>query len=75
MACRPSLSSSTLAVFNDGTPVDVEAIRAAWTVYRNPDDGYNVIAAPFWQQVASIDPCGWRQDPRQDCYVQAPVPR
>ena len=44
------------AVFNDGTPVDVEAIRAAWTVYRNPDDGYNVIAAPFWQQVASIDP-------------------
>jgi len=44
------------AVFNDGTPVDIEAIRAAWTVYRNPDDGYNVIAAPFWQQVASIDP-------------------
>ena len=44
------------AVFNDGTPVDVEAIRAAWTVYRNPDDGYNVIATPFWQQVASIDP-------------------
>ena len=37
-------------------PVDIEAIRAAWTVYRNPDDGYNVIAAPFWQQVASIDP-------------------
>ena len=22
----------------------------------SPDDGYNVIAAPFWQQVASIDP-------------------
>ena len=44
------------AVFNDGTPVDIEAIRAAWTVYRNPDDGYNVIATPFWQQVASIDP-------------------
>ena len=46
------------AVFNDGTPVDVEAIRAAWTVYRNPEDGYNVIATPFWQQVASIDPVG-----------------
>lgn len=44
------------AVFNDGTPVDIEAIRAAWTVYRNPEDGYNVIATPFWQQVASIDP-------------------
>lgn len=43
------------AVFNDGTPVDIEAIRAAWTIYRNPEDGYNVIASPFWQQVASID--------------------
>ena len=44
------------AVFNDGTPVDIEAVRTAWTVYRKPDDGYNVIATPFWQQVASIDP-------------------
>ena len=44
------------AVFNDGTPVDIEAVRTAWTVYRSSDNGFNVTANPFWQQVASIDP-------------------
>ena len=61
------------AVFNDGTPVDIEAIRAAWTVYRNPDDGYNVIAAPFWQQVASIDPVDGDKTRSQDRDDQADV--
>ena len=59
----------------DGTPADVEGIRAAWTVYRNPDDGYNVIALPFWQQVASIDPVDGDKTRVKIVSVQAPVPR
>ena len=38
-----------------------------------PDDGYNVIAAPFWQQGGVHRPRGRRdKTPRQDRDVQAP---
>lgn len=58
------------SVFSDSTPLTLRAIRAAWTIYRNPDDGYNVIAAPSWR-VASSTPWMATRPASDRCYVQA----
>ena len=44
------------AVFNDGTPVDVEAVKAYWEIYKGGgDSGYSIIPNPFWGQIESIE--------------------
>ena len=36
------------AVFNDGTPIDVEAVKAYWEIYKGGgDSGYNNHPQPF----------------------------
>ncbi|MFC2744112.1 MAG: ABC transporter substrate-binding protein, partial [Rothia dentocariosa] len=44
------------AVFNDGTPIDVEAVKAYWEIYKGGgDSGYNIIPNPSWEQMESIE--------------------
>ena len=44
------------AKFNDGTPIDVEAVKAIWTLYdRGSDYGYQVFDDDAWKNVASIE--------------------
>ena len=44
------------AVFNDGTPVALRQSAPRGPSTATPMTATNVIATPFWQQVASIDP-------------------
>ena len=44
------------AAFNDGTPMDVNAVRAVWKVYRaTTDNPYHITDNTMWQQVESIE--------------------
>jgi len=45
------------AVFNDGTPIDIAAVRSYLTIYRGAAEGkdYQITPSPLWEQVASIE--------------------
>ena len=44
------------AAFNDGTPIDVNAVRAYWKAYRAATDNpYHITDSIMWQQVESIE--------------------
>ena len=44
------------AAFNDGTPMDVNAVRAMWKVYSAvTDNPYHITDNQMWQQVESIE--------------------
>lgn len=44
------------AAFNDGTPMDVNAVRAMWKVYSAvTDNPYHITDNTMWQQVESIE--------------------
>ena len=48
------------AAFNDGTPMDVEAVRTMWKIYRTTGDSnpYHITDSTMWQQVESIEAVG-----------------
>ena len=47
------------AAFNDGTPMDVNAVRAYWKAYRSATDNpYHITDSQMWQQVESIESVG-----------------
>ena len=45
------------AVFNDGTPIDVNAVKSYQTIYRGAAEGkdYQITPSPIWEQVASVE--------------------
>ena len=45
------------AVFNDGTPIDVNAVKSYQTIYTAAASGsdYQITPSPIWEQVASVE--------------------
>ena len=45
------------AVFNDGTPIDVNAVKSYQAIYRGAAEGkdYQITPSPIWEQVASVE--------------------
>ena len=46
------------AKFNDGTPIDIESVRAAHKIFTAPAGEYQVTDAPMWKQVKSVEENG-----------------
>ena len=46
------------AKFNDGTPIDIESVRAAHKIFTAPAGEYQVTDAPMWKQVKSVEEDG-----------------
>ncbi|WP_315324354.1 ABC transporter family substrate-binding protein [Rothia aeria] len=46
------------AKFNDGTPIDIESVRAAHRIFTAPAGEYQVTDAPMWKQVKSVEENG-----------------
>ena len=46
------------AKFNDGTPIDIESVRAAHRIFTAPAGEYQVTDAPMWKQVKSVEEDG-----------------
>ena len=48
------------AKFNDGTPMDIEAVRACWTLYgkTTEETGYELLESEAWKLVESIEEDG-----------------
>ena len=46
------------AKFNDGTPIDIESVRAAHKIFTAPAGEYQVTDAPLWKQVKSVEENG-----------------
>ena len=45
------------AAFNDGTPIDVNAVKSYQTIYTAAASGsdYQITPSPIWEQVASVE--------------------
>ena len=44
------------AKFNDGTPIDIDAVQAFWDIYKGGSDaGYQLYDDPAWQNLASLE--------------------
>ena len=37
------------AVFNDGTPIDIDALKATWQIQRDPEGAYKIGAAGIYE--------------------------
>ena len=46
------------AKFNDGTPIDIESVRAAHKIFTAPAGEYQITDAPMWKQVKSVEEDG-----------------
>ena len=46
------------AKFNDGTPIDIESVRAAHKIFTAPAGEYQITDAPMWKQVRSVEEDG-----------------
>ena len=46
------------AKFNDGTPIDIESVRAAHKIFTAPAGEYQVTDAPMWKQVKNVEENG-----------------
>lgn len=46
------------AKFNDGTPIDIESVRAAHKIFTAPAGEYQITDAPLWKQVKSVEEDG-----------------
>ena len=46
------------AKFNDGTPIDIESVRAAHKIFTAPAGEYQVTDDPMWKQVKSVEEDG-----------------
>ena len=56
-----SIKINPKATFNDGTPIDIEALRTTWEILRGKDDGgndYRIHDGGAWKQIASIEEAG-----------------
>ena len=42
-------------VFNDGTPIDVEALKATWQIHRDPDGPYKIAASGVYEYIESVE--------------------
>ena len=43
------------AVFNDGTPIDIDALKATWQIQRDPDGEYKIAAAGIYEYIESVE--------------------
>ena len=43
------------AVFNDGTPIDIEALKATWQIQRDPEGEYKIAAAGIYEFIESVE--------------------
>lgn len=43
------------AVFNDGTPIDIDALKATWQIQRDPDGEYKIAAAGIYEFIESVE--------------------
>ena len=46
------------AKFNDGTPIDIKALRATWKIHQEPGGKYNIVTAGPYPHIESIEPEG-----------------
>jgi ABC superfamily ATP binding cassette transporter, binding protein len=56
-----SIKLNPKATFNDGTPIDIEALRTTWEILRGKDGGgndYRIHDGGAWKQIASIEEAG-----------------
>ena len=52
-----SIALNPQAKFNDGTPIDVNAVKSYQTIYTAAASGsdYQITPSPIWEQVASVE--------------------
>lgn len=43
------------AVFNDGTPIDIDALKATWQIQRDPEGEYKIGAAGIYEFIESVE--------------------
>ncbi|WHS51251.1 ABC transporter family substrate-binding protein [Rothia sp. SD9660Na] len=46
------------AKFNDGTPIDIEALRTSWNVFKSTEGDYNIVNSGMYEFIESIEEDG-----------------
>ncbi|WP_237188130.1 ABC transporter family substrate-binding protein [Rothia nasimurium] len=53
-----SIKLNPEAKFNDGTPIDIEALRTSWNVFKSTEGEYNIVTSGMYEYVESIEEDG-----------------